>query len=118
MTKPFRPMVPRLEDWSQHDIVAELRKRGTTLTALSRENGYGKDSLRVALRKPWPAAELIIARALGVHPAAIWPSRYGPDGESTRRKIGKRGPRYDLRKHVMNDTPAAPAGDTQAGQAW
>lgn len=112
-----KPMVERMQDWHSADIVAELRKRGTSITRLSMEHGYARGSLRGALRGPWPAAEQLIAEAIGVHPAVIWPSRYGPKGESTRKANGKRGPRYDLRKHALNDTPAAPAGDTRAARA-
>lgn len=113
MNAPAYPMVPRLQDWSQYDIVAELRKRGTTITKLSRVHGYSRGALRNALVKPWPAAEKIIAEAIGVHPAAIWPSRYGVDGESNRRAGGVRGPRHDLRKHTKSGADC----DTQAKAA-
>ena len=45
-------------DWHPADIVAGLRKRGTSLT------------------RPWPKGELIIATALETQPWVIWPSRY------------------------------------------
>ena len=51
-------------DWHPADIIAGLRKKGTSLAAESRRNG------------PWPKGELIIANALETDPWVIWPSRY------------------------------------------
>ena len=74
MTKKFS------SDMNRHDIVAAIRKRGTTLSRLSQSHGYNPDALRNALTRPWPKAEAIIAECLGVTPQAIWPTRYRPDG--------------------------------------
>lgn len=63
-------------DWHPADIIASLRKRGTTLAALSRESGLSTSTLRNALVRPWPKGERLIANAIGVPPSAIWPSRY------------------------------------------
>jgi len=79
--------IARLADWHPADIVAALSKRGTSLRKLSAERGYAAGSLRKALRHPWPKAEAVIAEALGVHPAVLWPSRYGADGGSNRSDV-------------------------------
>ena len=63
-------------DWHQADIIAALRKKGTTLAAVSRAAGLGSSTLSNALARPWPKGEIIIAQALGIHPSIIWPSRY------------------------------------------
>ncbi|MGC6388719.1 helix-turn-helix domain-containing protein [Ewingella sp. S1.OA.A_B6] len=63
-------------DWHQADIIASLRKRGTTLAAVSRAAGLSSSTLANALSRPWPKGEKIIAEALDVNPAVIWPSRY------------------------------------------
>lgn len=63
-------------DWHPADIIAGLRKRRTTLAAVSREAGLGSSTLANALARPWAKGEMIIAKALGVPPSAIWPSRY------------------------------------------
>lgn len=63
-------------DWHQADIIAELKKRGTNLSALSTANGYTRNGLRNALYRKYPKAERIIAEAIGVQPEDIWPSRY------------------------------------------
>ncbi|MBC8949893.1 helix-turn-helix transcriptional regulator [Xenorhabdus sp. TS4] len=63
-------------DWHQADVIAALRKRGTTLAALSREAGLSSSTLANALTRPWPKGEWIIANYLKLHPSEIWPSRY------------------------------------------
>ena len=69
-------MTANNKDWHQADIIAALRKKGTTLAAVSRSAGLSSSTLSNALSRPWPKGELLIARALGVHPSLIWPSRY------------------------------------------
>lgn len=64
------------EDWHSADIIAALHKRGTSLAALSREAGLSSSTLANALSRPWPKGEWLIADAINVHPAVIWPSRY------------------------------------------
>ena len=80
-------------DMNRHDILAAIKKRGTTLSRLSQINGYRSDALRNALGRPWPKAEAIIAACLDLPPQTIWPTRYRPDGlpKSGRgeRKIGR-----------------------------
>lgn len=73
------------KDWHQADIIACLRKRGTTLAALSRASGLSSSTLANALTRPWPKGEYLIAEALGVHPSVIWPSRYFRDGVLVER---------------------------------
>ncbi|MFB1117539.1 helix-turn-helix domain-containing protein [Dickeya dadantii] len=63
-------------DWHPADIIAALRKKGTSLSAVSREAGLSSSTLANALYRPWPKGELLIANALGVKPEEIWPSRY------------------------------------------
>ncbi len=43
-------------DWHQADIIAALRKRGTTLAAVSREAGLSSSTLANTLSRPWPKA--------------------------------------------------------------
>ena len=69
-------METKYTDWHQADIIAGLRKKGTSLAAESRKNGLSSSTLANALTRPWPKGELIIARALDTDPWVIWPSRY------------------------------------------
>lgn len=63
-------------DWHPADIIAALKKRGTSLAALSRQAGLASSTLANALTRHWPKGERLIAEALGVAPEQIWPSRY------------------------------------------
>jgi len=86
---------PAQQDWHPADIVAAIWKRGSSLRRLSREHGYGESSLKNAMLLPWPKAEAIIAAFIGVHPRAIWPTRYDSKGQPLsgrgQRGIGRRG---------------------------
>ena len=63
-------------DWHPADIIAALKKKGTTLASLSRQSGLSSSTLSNALARPWTKGEFIIAQALDVEPYEIWPSRY------------------------------------------
>ncbi|EBG4358955.1 transcriptional regulator [Salmonella enterica] len=63
-------------DWHSADIIAALKKRGTSLSALSRQAGLASSTLANALISHWPKGERLIAEVLGVAPEQIWPSRY------------------------------------------
>ncbi|HAF1712321.1 TPA: transcriptional regulator [Salmonella enterica] len=64
------------QDWHPADIIAGLRKRGTSLAALSRQAGLASSTLANALNRHWPKGEKLIAEALDIAPEQIWPSRY------------------------------------------
>jgi Ner family transcriptional regulator len=64
------------QDWHPADIKAALEKAGWSLRRLSAHHGYSQGLLKVALARPYPNAERMIAAALGVEPETIWPSRY------------------------------------------
>ncbi|WP_159564179.1 helix-turn-helix domain-containing protein [Budvicia diplopodorum] len=76
-------------DWHTADIIAALRKKGTTLAAVSRLAGLSSSTLANALSRPWPKGESLIADAINVHPSEIWPSRYYDPvtGKPKERKI-------------------------------
>ncbi|MBI0030061.1 helix-turn-helix domain-containing protein [Gilliamella sp. B14384G15] len=63
-------------DWHPADIIAALKKKGTTLANLSRQSGLSSSTLSSALARPWTKGEFIIAQALDLEPNEIWPSRY------------------------------------------
>lgn len=74
-------------DWHPADIIAGLRKKGTSLAAVSREAGLSSSTLANALARPWPRGEKLIADALEVPPEIIWPSRYFDDGGARIERI-------------------------------
>jgi Ner family transcriptional regulator len=61
-------------DWHSAQVKAALEMSGTNLSKLAKEHGYAH--INEVLNRPWVAAERIVARALGLAPEAIWPSRY------------------------------------------
>lgn len=58
------------------DIVALVRKSGTSISALSVKAGLRPTTLNNALERRYPKGEKIIADAVGLTPEDIWPSRY------------------------------------------
>jgi len=88
---------PTSKDWHAADIIAAVRKTGTSLYKLSRELGYASGTLQQAIHRPYPKCERIIAEHLNVLPQAIWPSRYNEDG-TTKSSRGERG----LGRHASN----------------
>jgi Ner family transcriptional regulator len=63
-------------DMHPADIIAQLKKRNLSLAAVSRQAGLSSSTLANTLSCPWPKGEFLIAQALGIDPAEIWPSRY------------------------------------------
>lgn len=78
------------EDWHPADIVAGMRKKGTSLAALSRKSGLESSTLANSLSRPWPKGERLIAEELGISPEQIRHSRYSANGckrvESNKHK--------------------------------
>ncbi len=88
------------QDWHNAKIISELRIRANrSLRKLSEDNDLSPNTLSQALQRPYPKAESIIAKAIGVNPSEIWPSRYNSDGTTSRRK-GKRS----ITKNYPKDT--------------
>lgn len=56
------------QEWHPADIIAALKKRGTSLAAVSRNAGLASSTLTNALNRRWPKGERLIAEALGVAP--------------------------------------------------
>jgi len=63
-------------DWCRIDFVPPFPKRGYSIRELSIQAGLKPDTLKNVLSRAYPKAERIIADAIGVDPAQIWPSRY------------------------------------------
>lgn len=76
------------QDWHPADIIAGLKKKGTSLAAVSRCAGLSSSTLANALLRPWPKGERLIAVALETPPEKIWPSRYfDSKGKPLKRQI-------------------------------
>ncbi|NHB92123.1 cell morphology transcriptional regulator XreR2 [Photorhabdus cinerea] len=64
------------QDWHPADIIAALKKQGTSLAEVSRKAGLASSTLANTLQRRWPKGQQLIADALDRDPAEIWPSRY------------------------------------------
>lgn len=64
------------KNWHRADILAAIRKQGTTLAELSRSAGLHERTLYNALERPWRKGEQIISHCIGVPAEQIWPERY------------------------------------------
>lgn len=89
----------RQRGWHREDIKAAIRKRGTTVTQLALDNGLSDSACRVALVRPSPAGESVIASFLGVPLQVLWPDRYDPYG----RRLATRNVR-DQSNHDSSET--------------
>lgn len=85
-----KPAKEKVQDWHSADIVAAIRKTGTSLQRISREHGLCNAAVGQALHRPYPKSERIIAERLGIEPQVIWPSRYNLDG-TPKSGRGERG---------------------------
>jgi Ner family transcriptional regulator len=74
-------------DWHPADIKAELEKKGLSLSGLSVANKLAPTTLKEVLRRPWPRGEAIVAKAIGLEPAEIWPSRYAHRARRARMQV-------------------------------
>ncbi|ATM85824.1 MULTISPECIES: helix-turn-helix domain-containing protein [Yersinia] len=73
-------------DWHPAEIIAAIKKKGSSLSALSRRAGLSGSTLANALSRQWPKSERIIATYLGVDASTIWPSRYKHKTSSIKGK--------------------------------
>ena len=100
------------DDMHPADVIAALRKRGTSLRKIAIENGYSH--IQRVLTSPWLAAEQLVARALDKRPEELWPSRYvNPANRALAfqqtRKIAVTMP------NQRNQTPRKPAHELTPG---
>ncbi len=62
------------------DIVAAVKKSGTSLRRLGLDHGFGASTLRAALHKPHPRAQALIAKTIGMPLHEIWPEWFDETG--------------------------------------
>ena len=84
------------KDWERADIIYQLKKVGntkvgnTSISQLSIKNNYSGKTLKNVLFRPYPTAQEILARTIGVAPSLIWPSRYNPAGTPKKNRPAKK----------------------------
>jgi len=88
MSTQRTPKTPPPGDWHPADIKAALEKAGWSLRRLSLRHGYKSPAtLKNALHRRWPKGERLIAEAIGIDPAEIWPSRYEDNATRNTRHL-------------------------------
>ena len=85
------------------DIKAEIEKRNQSLTSLARKHGYSQSAFSLAIRKPYPRVEKIIAQFLGISLHRLFPDRWHSDGT----RMIKPGPRRSKRDYLHDNREAA-----------
>ena len=84
------------EDWDRATILYRVHLAGRTMAGISRAAGYARTAANVALIRQWPAVEALIAKAIGVLPQTIWPSRYDVDGAPLKRVVRRESTAHRL----------------------
>lgn len=74
------------------DVIAAIKKRGTSMAELSRNAGLSETAVRVSLDRPFLRAEEVVIGFLKLPPKKIWPDRYDAEGNRTVR-LGRRATR-------------------------
>lgn len=66
----------RERSWDRHAIMAEIRRRGSSLRQIAVEAGLSPSACSKAFTQTFPAAEVAIAQFLGLTVQELWPDRY------------------------------------------
>ena len=72
----YTPIPPKNTDDRQVWIMAMLRFKKSSYSALARELGVTRSAIRKAVWKKSPKNEKAIAEKIGYAPELIWPERY------------------------------------------
>jgi len=64
-----------------NEIRAAIHDRGMTMSKLAQVNGLPVSSVSMALVRPYPEPEKVIAQFLGLPLHALWPERWAQNGE-------------------------------------
>jgi Ner family transcriptional regulator len=69
------------EGWHRQDIMAEVRKRGSSFAEIARSVGLSRQSFTWAMIAPHPRANAAVADFLGVPLCELWPRWFDEDGK-------------------------------------
>ncbi|MBN8533883.1 MAG: helix-turn-helix domain-containing protein [Rhizobiales bacterium] len=67
--------------WHPQEIIAAVRKKGSSLQRLGLEHGFSRITFNRAAKERFPRAHQLIAEFLGVPRQVIWPQFYHANGE-------------------------------------
>lgn len=86
-------------DRDRHWILAELKRRYGSLNDFASTTPLPASHFSVALGAPYPRADRLIAKALGMSVHELWPDRYESDG--TRKAKPSRQIRHKASPSAM-----------------
>jgi Ner family transcriptional regulator len=69
------------DGWHRQDIMAEVRKRGSSLAGVGRGLGLSRSTMAWALMKPHPRANAAIATFIGKSMHELWPEWFDASGK-------------------------------------
>jgi Ner family transcriptional regulator len=72
----YTPVPPQKTEERQVWIMAMLRIKKSSYSAIARELGVSRSAVRKAVRYSYPKMERAIAAKIGYAPELIWPERY------------------------------------------
>ena len=102
---------PTKQDWPRSKIKMHLEDAGWSLRQLSLKHGRSPGAGAQALHQPdSPLMEQIIADAIGVAPAVIWPTRY-PDGVRAASYLLRRAAKSTATRRVRKNQDHLNIGD-------
>ncbi len=87
----MKPKTEPLQGWHRADIIAAVRKKGSSLARLGRSIGLSRPSMSWALIKPHPRANAAIAELIETPMHKLWPQWFRPP-EGARHGSAKIAP--------------------------
>jgi Ner family transcriptional regulator len=91
--------------WHRADVLAEVRKRGSTLAAIAATKGLARQTMYWAFIRPNLRANRAIAEFLGVPLNELWPQWFDADGKLISRKAT---PRPEIKRIARGSSPSRP----------
>ena len=76
--------------WHRADIVAAVRKSGSSLVRIAAELGLTSSAASRALIKPHSRVNRAIAEVVGASPHEIWPQWFDVDGDRIAGRLSSR----------------------------
>jgi Ner family transcriptional regulator len=93
--------------WHPADIVAAVRKKGSSLVGIAGDLGLTSSAGSRALIIPHTRVNLAIAAMIGVSPHLLWPQWFDADGRRIRARSPR--PRISPTTRVSESIPTASA---------
>lgn len=103
--------VPAVKDWTNEYIKYRLRELFGSMTDMAHCYGLHPSVIRRALRVPYPKVDRVIAKALGEHPATIWPSRYKHDVLENSPRLWRRWINVEIITNETNNAVDSGSGN-------